>query len=308
MRAGEFMYYRIENNSLEEIEFHTWKESNNGIGLFTEEEWRIEPFVKSNFQILQNHNNIHFCKLENHEQYIFGAVHIPSKGNVKGYKFVFYILQGKIVFVDDTGLVQRTIKNLAPLKIRNDYTLGRFLYDFLVSLTSEDLGYLETIERQITKLEENIISWKVDNFNQNLLKIKKEISQLHRYYSQLREVGAGLYENEMDIFGKGEVAPFKVFAERAGRLKEETQVLREYAMQVQEVYQSEIGIRQNDVMKVLTVVTTIFLPLTLIVGWYGMNFSNMPELSWKYGYPLVIFICIFVVFISVWIFKRKKLW
>lgn len=308
MKAGVFMYYRINNDNIEEVDRAIWKESDKGIAVFNEKQWREEPIVNSHPQILQNHNNIHFCKLECFEQYLFGAIHIPSKGNLKAFNFVFYILKGKIIFVDDTEIITKHIERLSALKIRTGYTLERFVYDILVSLVSEDLVYLESLEREITKLEENIISWKVDNFNQRLLKIKKEISHLYRYYSQLTNLGAGLYENEMDFFGKDDVATFKVFSERAGRLQDETQVLREYAMQVQEVYQSEIGIRQNDVMKVLTVVTTIFLPLTLIVGWYGMNFINMPELGWKYGYPLVILLSVGVIFISIWIFKRKKLW
>ena len=94
--------------------------------------------------------------------------------------------------------------------------------------------------------------------------------------------------------------------ERTTRLQEETQVLREYAMQVQDVYQSEIGIRQNNVMKVLTIVTTVFLPLTLIAGWYGMNFVYMPELKWVYGYPVAIGASILVIIVSLWIFKKKK--
>ena len=77
-------------------------------------------------------------------------------------------------------------------------------------------------------------------------------------------------------------------------------------MQVQDVYQSEIGIRQNNVMKVLTIVTTVFLPLTLIAGWYGMNFVYMPELKWVYGYPVAIGASILVIIVSLWIFKKKK--
>ena len=61
-------------------------------------------------------------------------------------------------------------------------------------------------------------------------------------------------------------------------------------------------------MKVLTIVTMIFLPLTLIVGWFGMNFEYMPELSWKYSYPTVMVFCVFVVILCLWIFKKKKFW
>ena len=101
---------------------------------------------------------------------------------------------------------------------------------------------------------------------------------------------------------------FDRYKDRVVRLAGETQILRDYAMQVQDVYQSEIGIRQNNIMKMLTVVTTIFLPLTLIAGWYGMNFAYMPELGMKYAYPVVIGISILIVVFSLIIFKKKRYW
>ena len=70
--------------------------------------------------------------------------------------------------------------------------------------------------------------------------------------------------------------------------------------------QTQIDIRQNEIMKILTVVTTIFMPLTLIAGWYGMNFKNMPELDAKYGYIVVSAICLAIVAVEVWIFRKKK--
>ena len=94
---------------------------------------------------------------------------------------------------------------------------------------------------------------------------------------------------------------------RIARLKNEAQILREYGLQIRELFQAEIDIRQNRIMKILTIVTTIFLPLTLVAGWYGMNFSNMPELSWKYGYPAVIVISLVIVMICLWIMKKKKI-
>ena len=81
--------------------------------------------------------------------------------------------------------------------------------------------------------------------------------------------------------------------------------LREYAMQVSGEYQSQVDIAQNRVMQLLTIVTTIFLPLSLIVGWYGMNF-DMPELSWEYGYPVVIVLAVVIVAVLIRYFKRKK--
>jgi magnesium transporter len=98
----------------------------------------------------------------------------------------------------------------------------------------------------------------------------------------------------------------RIFADRMNNLRQEALSLREYAMQVQEVYQSEINIRQNDIMRILTIVTTIFFPLTLITGWYGMNFRYMPEFSWKFGYPAVAGIGVLIVVVGLLIFKKKK--
>jgi magnesium transporter len=67
-----------------------------------------------------------------------------------------------------------------------------------------------------------------------------------------------------------------------------------------------MDIQQNRIMALLTIVTSIFLPLTLIAGWYGMNFRYMPELEWEFGYPLVILISILIVVFSLIWFKKKK--
>ena len=86
-----------------------------------------------------------------------------------------------------------------------------------------------------------------------------------------------------------------------------TKALREYGLQLREMFQAEMDLRQNRIMKILTIVTTIFLPLSLVAGWYGMNFSGMPELTWKYGYPAVIAASALIVLLCLYIMKRKVL-
>ena len=101
---------------------------------------------------------------------------------------------------------------------------------------------------------------------------------------------------------------FHLVEKRIDRLKNQAQMLREYGMQIRELFQAEIDIRQNRIMKILTIVTTIFLPLTLVAGWYGMNFVHMPELTWQYGYPAVIVVSVAVVLVCLWVMKKKKFW
>ena len=125
-------------------------------------------------------------------------------------------------------------------------------------------------------------------------------------YSNTEEIVRKL---DLGIFDVGIVRePFNSEKYECIRLREESQLLREYCTQIQSLFQSEIDIRQNRIMQILTIVTTIFLPLTLLVGWYGMNFSGMPELHWKYGYPAIILVSVAVVVLSLWVCKKKKFW
>ena len=89
------------------------------------------------------------------------------------------------------------------------------------------------------------------------------------------------------------------------RLYDHTQMLREYALQIREMQQAQIDLRQNDTMRILTVVSTIFFPLSLIAGWYGMNFTHMPELFAPYAYFILIGVCILIVAVEIWYFKKK---
>ena len=155
-------------------------------------------------------------------------------------------------------------------------------------------------------MEEALLGGKVKEVEKKLLVIRKELLKLDAYYQQLADMSDVLEENASDCLDDSEVKLFRVFSARAERLHEATHILKEYSMQLRELYQTQIDIRQNKVMKVLTIVTTIFMPLTLITGWYGMNFINMPELSSKYGYAIVIIASMILIIGEVILFKIKK--
>ena len=135
-----------------------------------------------------------------------------------------------------------------------------------------------------------MLAHELDDFSAPMTALRKETMAWFRYYSQLDDVACELRENENGFFTDSEQLLFHMFEDRVIRLREESQLLREYCTQI------------------LTIVTTIFLPLTLLVGWYGMNFVGMPELTWKYGYPVVVIVSIVTVGISLWVCKKKKFW
>jgi len=174
-------------------------------------------------------------------------------------------------------------------------------------------GYLVTSTRVVlvddeSALQDRVLAHELDDFSAPMTALRKETMAWFRYYSQLDDVACELRENENGFFTDSEQLMFRMFEDRVIRLREESQLLRESCAQLQSLFQAEIDTRQNRIMQILTIVTTIFLPLTLLVGWYGMNFVGMPELTWKYGYPVVVIVSIVTVGISLWVCKKKKFW
>lgn len=184
----------------------------------------------------------------------------------------------------------------------------KFLYHFLDHIMLDDRRFLENMEFQMSDLETRMMRERVNPaFINEILSIKKELMYIWNYYEQLIDVGEVLRDNENDMFPVENVRRFAIFTERASRISENVKYLKEYTVQLQETHDAMLDYNLNNIMKLFTVITTIFLPLTLIVGWYGMNFENMPELTWKYGYLGVIVFSVVVVSFCVIAFKRHKL-
>lgn len=154
-------------------------------------------------------------------------------------------------------------------------------------------------QRHIVIIDDNDFSWRL------IMRIRKELLTLRGYYDQLMDMGKELEENENGFFAKKRLKYFGIIADRADRLMGRTAHLLEYAKQVQDAYQAQVDAQQNRNMQFLTVISTIFFPLTLITGWYGMNFENMPEL--EEGYPGVIMLSLVVIAGCIYIFKKKKI-
>ena len=180
------------------------------------------------------------------------------------------------------------------------------LAELLTALTQNDLPMLQGLESRLTVLEQGVLADDTDKFIHKMSAIRRELNRENRFYAQLGDFAETMQEDAAELLGHRAQRRVGYFARRVGTLRSETQMLREYATQISGEYQAQVDILQNRVMKLLTIVTTIFLPLSLIVGWYGMNFAGMPELGWKYGYPAVITVSVLIVAGLIWYFKRKK--
>lgn len=178
---------------------------------------------------------------------------------------------------------------------------------FFQALTSADLDAFNKLENNITALEDELltVSAPPKNFSARIISMRHTLLKIRRYYEQLGQITAALAENENGALGAELQKRFESLDRRTGHLRASVLHLRDYTTQVREAYQAQIDIEQNQIMKIFTVITAIFLPLTLIVGWYGMNF-DMPEYSWRFGYLYVFILSAVVCGFCFVLIKRKK--
>ena len=181
-----------------------------------------------------------------------------------------------------------------------------FLTALLMALIQNDLPYIQQLETRLTNLEQSVLDNETGRFLHQMSVIRKELNRTNRFYAQLADFASSLLEEAEDLFTVQSKKRMSHLLRRVENLRGETRMLHEYATQISSEYQAQVDIAQNRVMKVLTIVTAIFLPLSLIAGWYGMNFMGMPLLEWRYGYPVVVAVSVLVVAVLIWYFKRKK--
>ena len=158
------------------------------------------------------------------------------------------------------------------------------LHRFFVRLLRGDMAHLDRLEADISDGETEVLTGAHEAYLDRIIAWRQELLRLKRYYEQLDSIFDELAENDNSLLGKQNTRRFANLGNRMERYLNAVQSLRESVAQLREAYQSQLSIQQNDLMKIFTVVTAVFLPLTLLVGWYGMNFVGMPELHWKYGY------------------------
>ena len=252
-------------------------------------------------------SDVYFCKVEAEQDYFCGSLAIPNAVDLLGsrYRLLFFVNKQYVLLVSEDGYGKRLAEHLKNRRLSSQTTTEKVLSMILADIIAKDHVLLEKFERELMEMEEEAMRRQTEPFLKHMIRVRKQLLILRGYYEQFMEVGRELEENENDLFAKKQLKYFGNISDRAERLLHRCIHLIDYAGQVKEVYQGKVDERQNRNMQYLTVVSTIFFPLTLITGWYGMNFENMPEL--EHGYPYVAVISVFVVIICIWIFKKKKI-
>lgn len=139
-----------------------------------------------------------------------------------------------------------------------------------------------------------------------LYRMKKEINALHRLVRPIREIATLLYRSDCPLLDRETRPFFRDLYDHAIHVLEQTEDLRENASSLRDFFLSQSSYRMNEVMKVLTCFSTIFLPLTFLVGVYGMNFHHMPELDWPWAYPALWGAFLLTAGGMFWFFRRHR--
>ena len=258
-------------------------------------------------ELAESLKSMRYCKAEVFRDCITGMIRLPKKNDLyrdARLTFGFCLTASEIVFIENTGEIEPWIEKQAEI-LGDGFTPGQLLLQVMGNMISDDILYLSHIEEQAEMLEDNIADGNTDNFFVSLTKYRRKLSELNAYYDQLVDIGELLQLPVCASFLSG-ADGWDKYTRRCERLQNHVQFIRENLLQLGELFQSMQDAHQNKIMGFLTIITTFFLPLTLLTGWYGMNFRHMPELSWRYGYIAVIIAVVVIAVCEFIYFKKKK--
>ncbi|MGL4358068.1 MAG: magnesium/cobalt transporter CorA [Cetobacterium sp.] len=200
----------------------------------------------------------------------------------------------------------RIEKNIGRLRKMNTPYLT---YGLLDRIIDNYFLILDSLNSRLDELEEEIITNPTKESFEKILTLKKDILKLRKCVYPLKELISNLKSNEVKEFFGEDVGIFLVDLEDHITIVYDTvENLFIKGNELIQLYHTTISTGMNEIMKVLTMISTIFIPLSFLVGLYGMNFETMPELQWKYGYFLLLGVLFSIVGSMAYFFKKKKWW
>jgi magnesium transporter len=254
-------------------------------------------------------------KLEDYDDYLYiilKMLYFNDKTNgitteqisfIVGHNFVISFQEG--IEGDVFGQVRERIRNNKSRirKMGADY----LVYSLIDAIVDNYFTILEKLGEKIEFLEEKLINIPTTETLHEIHFLKKEMIFLRKAVWPLREVVRGMERGESDIINDSTRVYLRDVYDHTIQVIDTIETFRDMASGMLDIYLSSVSNRMNAVMKVLTIIATIFMPLTFLAGVYGMNFKHMPELEWRLGYPMLWGVMI-IISVAMLFFFRKKDW
>ncbi|MGF1557708.1 MAG: magnesium/cobalt transporter CorA [Flavobacteriaceae bacterium] len=252
-------------------------------------------------------------KIDEYESYIFGVfkmLYLDDKDELVSEHVAMVLFESCVlVFQEEKedvfrGIRDRLTATTARIRSRgSDY----LFFALLDAIIDNYFVVLENINHKMNLLEEEVYSNLNPEVAHSIQDLKKEVLKVRRYVYPVKELVARLIDTENALISKDTKLFLRDAHDHCLEINDSLQLYREMSMSLMEMYMSTMSNKMNEVMKVLTIMASIFIPLTFIVGVYGMNFKNMPELNSEYGYYVVWSVMV-VLFFTMLLYFKKKQW
>jgi magnesium transporter len=257
--------------------------------------------------------DIHPPKIDDFDDYLFIVLHginyHTDSETVETTELALFL--GKNYVVTGHDVPMRSISSVLD-RIPKDERLMRRGADFLAhdimdALVNNMMPTIEEMDDKTDQLEVQALHEPRRETLMSIMQLKRSILTLTRVILPQREIMNGLSRGEYALISERAQIYYRNIYDHLVRIEMLTVGLRDMAESVLSTHLSSVSNRMNEVMKVLTLIATIFIPLTFITGIYGMNFANMPELGWRYGYFVVLTV-MGAIGISLVVYFKKKRW
>jgi magnesium transporter len=179
-------------------------------------------------------------------------------------------------------------------------------YAMIDMVVDHFFNVLECLGDLLESLEEDVVARPRTAVFQEIHEFKNQVLFLRKAVWPLRDMIGALERGQSPLFQESTLLYIRDVYDHSAQVLETLDMYREMISGLLDVYLSSLSNRMNEVIKMLTIISTMFMPLTFIVGLYGMNFKHMPELEWEWGYPLVLLLMVFLSAIMLWLFRRKR--
>jgi len=274
-----------------------------------EEFQKKEPDIWSVHHLFKVISHPEFCQASNYHGLIYGTFIIPSKKNLQISRniFAFCLTPDRLYFIDEGSKVEKKVRKMLEEYDDEIKSPLVFLLDFMESLIREDLYTLQGYEKTLNDLALRMDQENADNASKDFLYMRNELNALYVYYEQLTNMAETIDQAAIQSGDKIAQNLLSLYIQRVNHLASLTHTQKESLTQILDMKQAKLSERQNDLVNLLTIVTSIFTPLTFITGWFGMNFVNMHLLKEPWGYPGVIVFCLILTLGQIIVIKKWKI-
>jgi magnesium transporter len=254
--------------------------------------------------------------LESHGDYIFGvllvAVLVGEEDRVFYQEIDFVLTMESLLTVRKTPPGERPFDiQTALAACRPDEPIGKYAYHLVDDVAEAFLDLVDALNDEIDELEDHVEEWSNERVRSRLSDLRHDLLHIRRTLAPTRDAVRGIVDNRIDL-DEGEVFPhdvelaFGAAYDKLLRAVDGLELSRDLVAGVRDYHQAKIANDQNEVMKVLTVIAAVLLAPTFIVGLYGQNFVNIPELKWAWGYAWSWGLIVVVTLVQLWFFRRKR--